>query len=216
MKDTFDAAGAGERLGKAIEARGLLLRDAAVGLPVTAQQFRAAEEHVRLCEQDAALASEIGKHAVAERDRSVIAEFAERADALAAQMSDRAEEHLAAARALDVAMDVARAAAGRLDQARQALSDTDRAGHAHNALLTEEARCNGILAAQHTSMWPKARTASALPAMFGLRVRPELVATTNGPRMTSTGPHDTVVHDSAEQIARASHTSLPKPVAAAA
>ena len=143
---TFDAAGAAERLSAAIEARGNLLRDAAAGLPVTAQEFRATEEHVRLCEQDAALASEIGKHAVAERDRSVIAEFCGTGPMhLPRRWPDQAEEHLSAARALDAAMEVARAAAGRLDQARQALSDTDSLCHQHNQLLTEEARCNGIL-----------------------------------------------------------------------
>ena len=214
--DTFDAAGAAERLSAAIEARGNLLRDAAAGLPVTPQEFRATEEAVRLAEQDATLASELVKFQAAERDRAEIAAFQATADALAEEMATRAEEHLAAASELDAAMEVARAAAGRFDHARQAMELTDRACHAHNALLDTEAHTNAILSAQHRSVWPKARTPLGSPQRFGTRIRPELVSTSNAPRLPATGEHDVVLRDTAEQLAQAAQSSLPKPLPAAA
>jgi hypothetical protein len=201
-----DAHGASIRLAQAVEAKRSLMASASRGQPVTAQELRQAEEVVRAAELEATLAAEVGKYDAAQRQRAQIAQFKDRADTLANLMVEKAAEHVAAALALDEAMAAARAAAARLDDARLALEEVDRACHSHNGLLDAEARTNPILAAQHRSTWPKARTTAALPATFGRQLRAELVSFNPGPfPLSGTGGRDEVVLRTAAQMARSAH-----------
>ena len=131
-------------------------------------------------------------------------------------MVDLAAEHLEAARALDVTMAAARAASARLDDARVALEDADRARHNHNGAMEAESRTNPILAAMHRSVWPNVRTVSRGPVNFGWQLRAELVTTTTGPWLEGSGARDTVVLKTAEDVARTISALLPVPATAAA
>ena len=201
---TIDPTATALRLSDAMAAKTLLLRDAATGRPVTAQQLRAAEAACRDAELDAALAGEVGRFTKAETDRELVEQRATEAAAIAVRKAQAVKRHVDAARALDAAMAIARAAAEALREACRELDAIDLAGHQHNELLRADAGTNGILATTHTSTWPKAPVSGPMPIRLNVDLRPELVSLRHATPDLN-GYRDCVEPRTAEAIARGVH-----------